>query len=267
MLRGITAKGPTRPAGPVLTLLFWLIALLITINELVFATWNTAAGALLHFVMFWALIIISYFNFNYPESRLYLSLALVPLMRLISISLPLTGLPPVFWYLIVSIPLFFSALSAAKLCGLNSEDLGLTPGNLPVQLATALLGIPLGFIGYFALQQSVGLPFQIPGVWYAPVIIIVCTGFIEEFVFRGVIYKNALEIMSTEKSALLVSFVNAVTNIPNLSFFQVIYSFLLALLLTKIYHRQQSLIGVSFLHGIVNITIFLLCPLLFQAVK
>ena len=81
-----------------------------------------------------------------------------------------------------------------------------------------------------------------------PVIIIVCTGFIEEFVFRGVIYKNALEIMSTEKCFWSAS--STQLRIYLTSLFSGDLLFLLALLLTKIYHRQQSLIGVSFLHGL-----------------
>jgi membrane protease YdiL (CAAX protease family) len=263
MNKQIPTNGRAHLFEVVQLLLFWLIALLITINELIFAFWNAQAGVILHFTLFWSLIVISYFNFKDPASRLYLSLGLIPLIRVISVSMPLNGLSPVFWYLIISVPLFFSALSAAKLAGLDYKEIGLTVGKLPMQLATALIGFPLGFIGYFALQQSVELPFQISGVWYSPMIIILCTGFIEEFIFRGVIYKTALEIMSSGKSTLLVSFINAVMNIPNLSFNQVAYSFLLALLFTKIYDRQESLIGVSLLHGIVNITILMICPHIF----
>ncbi|NLO90176.1 MAG: CPBP family intramembrane metalloprotease [Clostridia bacterium] len=67
---------------------------------------------------------------------------------------------------------------------------------------------------------------------YSAVILIVCTGFLEELIFRGMIYRAAKEKMGTKQSLILVSLINAAMHISNLSFLHVVFVFLLAVLIT-----------------------------------
>ena len=251
---------------------YWFFALFITISELVFACWNAGAGIILHLILFWALMshlfllwalmLISYTIFDNNVPRLYLSLTLIPLMRIISVAVPMSNLSPILWHLLISVPLFLAAFSVARLAGYDRNDLGLTLDNLSVQLLIAWVGIPLGFVGYLVLKElSFNISFALQDLWYSTIILIICTGFLEELLFRGIIYRAALEAMGGRNALLFVSFINATMHISNLSFLHVIYVFLVAVLFTKIYDLQGSIVGISLAHGLLNITLFLICPL------
>jgi len=79
----------------------------------------------------------------------------------LSLSIPLKGVAPQYFYLIPGIPLLAAIFVAAKMAGFRRSDIYLTLGSLQntwknwkVQLAIALLGFPLGFMEYSILHPE-----------------------------------------------------------------------------------------------------------------
>ncbi len=214
-------------------------------------------GILLYFAWFFALIIFGYKAQVVSQRNIYLALAMVPLIRIFSVAMPVSEIPLNYWYAVFSIPIFLSAFTTARFLGLNPEDIGLSKVKLPRQIILGLLGLPLGWTGaQVFLKLPTGTSQQYPDFWLTVIILIVCTGFLEELVFRGILYQTVREQWGSRTSLVLVSFLNASLYISNLSWQQFLLVFVAAMIFTEIFRRHKSLLAVSLAHGLFNIVLY-----------
>jgi len=72
----------------------------------------------------WSFSVASHFKYKEFAPSLYLALTLIPLIRIISVSIPLQGIPEVFGFVVVSVPLFIAGTKVAKMVGLTYAALG-----------------------------------------------------------------------------------------------------------------------------------------------
>jgi membrane protease YdiL (CAAX protease family) len=202
--------------------------------------------------------------------RFYIGLALAPLIRILSLSIPLKGVAPQYFYLIPGIPLLAAIFVAAKMAGFRRSDIYLTLGSLQntwknwkVQLAIALLGFPLGFMEYSILHPEPIVSQLTPGaVMTASIILIIFTGLTEELTFRGIMKRATDDFLGERISVIYVSLVFSVLHITHLSALDVLFVFGVALLFSSIVHQTKSLYGVTLAHGLTNINLFIIGPYL-----
>ncbi len=242
----------------------WLYAVGIGIAELLVIV-NPRAGVLLHMLILAGLLINSAAAYGQPRSKLYVALILGPLIRILSLSLPLAQFPMIYWYAAVSLPLLTAALVAARLNGYSLADVGLRLGDLRknafIHILACLSGIPLGIAEYFILRPApLFEPFNLVGFILPALIFLVCTGFTEEVIFRGIMQKAANDFLGPKHTIFLISFIFAVLHITHISFIDVIFVFAIAVYFTMLVNRTGSILGVTFAHGIINIGLYLIWP-------
>ena len=245
--------------------LIWLYAAAITAAEVVTAYYSPLYGIACHVVLLVALLAHASLAYQQAVNLVYLSLSLAPMIRIMSLSMPLTGIPLIYWYLIISLPLFAAAATVMKFAGFKPREIGLTVGNLPLQLLVALLGVPLGLVEYLILKPAplvTGLTFQ--HVWLPALILLVSTGFLEEFIFRGVMYRAAVETLGKCYGIIYISFIFAVLHITHRSPVDLIFVFAVALLFSMTVGFFRSLLGVSLAHGLTNIGLYIIWPHLWR---
>ncbi len=251
-------------AGNRALIVYWLYGLAITAAEIIVAYGSVKTGIILHILLLGALLAHSAWVFHRGVPWLFLALTLAPLTRILSLSMPLGGIPPVYWYVAISAPLFAAAAGVMRVAGFAPGEVGFTLRNLPVQFLIALIGLPLGFIEFIILKPRPMVTSLAPAeIWFPALVFIVCTGLLEEFVFRGVMYRAALKAVGDKFALVYVSCIFAVLHITHLSLWDVVFVFAVALLFTKIFAWQKSIVGVSLAHGLTNITLYLICPLIF----
>ncbi|MDD2556202.1 MAG: type II CAAX endopeptidase family protein [Syntrophaceticus sp.] len=200
--------------------------------------------------------------------RFYIGFSIAPLIRILSLSMPLQGVAVQYIYLITGIPLLAAIIVAARMAGFQMSDLYLSRKNRQkprhswkVQLAIALIGIPLGLMEYSILRPEPIIPQLTPGaVVTASVILIIFTGFTEELTFRGVMKRATDDLFGVEISAIYVSLVFAVLHITHLSALDVFFVFGIGLLFSSIVQKTESLYGVTLAHGLTNINLFIFGP-------
>lgn len=200
------------------------------------------------------------------HARFYLALTLAPLIRILSLSLPLAVFPLVYWYAVVSFPLLAGAAAVAVLNGYRRRELGLTwgSGRPLLQPLIGLAGFPLGLAEYFILRPQPLAPAPDPAaIWLPALILLVCTGFTEEFIFRGIMQKAAADLLGWKTALVLVSFIFAVLHITHLSVVDVVFVFGVAAFFSAVVYRTGSLFGVTIAHGLTNITMYLIWPFVF----
>ena len=129
-------------------LLLWGYLLVVALAEVLTALVSAELGMTLHALLLVGLTIRGASWQLGAERRLAMALTMAPLTRLISLAMPLTNLPQMAWYPIVSVPLLIAAWLIIRQLRVSRAELGLRSGNLPLQLMLMGCGLGLGFVEY-----------------------------------------------------------------------------------------------------------------------
>ena len=236
--------------------------LAIAMAELVTVYGHPLWGIACHAVILVALIVHSAVATRYPHRPLLLSLALVPLVRIISLCMPLADIPQIWWYLIIYTPLLAAAIVVMRILNYRPEQVGLTFKRFPVQLVVMLTGVVFGVAEYFILApEAMVAELTWQEVWLPALILLLGTGFVEEFIFRGVLQRSAVEAFGGW-GVFYVSLIFPIMHIGFLSWIDVVFVFVVALFFGWVVNKTGSLLGVTLSHGITNIVLYLVAPFL-----
>lgn len=239
--------------------------LAITTAEIVTVFLQPLWGIVAHIAILVTVIMRSARTADKPQRQLVLALALVPLTRIVSLSMPLVNIPQIWWYPIMYGPLAIAAVAIMRILGYSRGDVGLnlSLSSLPVQLAIGLTGFGLGVAEYHILKPEVWVDkFIWSELWLPSLMLGASTGFVEEFIFRGVLQRSAWERFGWG-GLIYVSVIFAVLHVGFLSWVDIIFVFGVALLFAWIVKRTGSLLGVTLAHALTNVTLYLMAPLLF----
>lgn len=230
---------------------------------------SSVIGIICHIIILMATIIDAALISRYVYGRLILSLAIIPLIRIISLSLPLADMPQTLQYPIIYLPLLAAAIVLVRILDLGVKDIGIRFGFLPLQLVIGLAGVVFGIVEYLILTPEphvTELTWQ--AAWLPALILLLATGFVEEFIFRGVLQRTATEAFGGW-GIVYISFIFAVLHIGwiqadnPLAWLDVIFVFVVALFFSWVVKKTGSLFGVTLSHGITNIVLFIVAPFFF----
>lgn len=238
-----------------------LYLLVITAAELVTTFVNPIGGIIFHAVILFALLVHASLAFPRSSYKLYLSLCLAPLIRILSLSMPLTDIPQIYWYVIIAVPLLIATFLIIRMLRYRRFEVGLTLGKLPTQFLIGATGIAFGFIEYQILKPE---PLLSAFNWWilpAALLLLVATGFAEELVFRGVMQRSSLEMMGIW-GLLYVTVIFAVLHIGYKSAPDVFFVFAIGLFFALMVKKTGSLLGASLSHGLTNVFLYLIIPFL-----
>ena len=206
---------------------------------------------------------------DHYQSKLVLSLALVPLIRIFSLVLPLTQIPQIWWYPIIYAPLLAAALAMAYILGYAWSDIGINLRKWQLQLLVPILGLGLGYLEYRILAPQPLVEGLTWGNALLPAaLLFVSTGVVEEVIFRGVMQKSATDDMGI-RGIIYVGFIFAILHVgwsvgPGESIWawlELLFVFGVALLFGWIVKKTGSLLGVILCHGVINVVLFVIAPL------
>lgn len=233
----------------------------ICASELITTYYSLELGLSLHAVLLFALLIHSSLEESYNFSNLLMSMMAIPMIRIISLSLPIMQIEPLYRFFIIAIPLFAASFMIIRIQKLNRVNLGLTLGNIPIQLVIALSGLVLGFIEYLILKPAPLITnFDFIAVLSASFIILISTGLAEELLFRGIIQKNIENVYGNIFGLLYASLLFTCLHIGWNSIFDWAFVFMVALFYGYVFQRTRCLFGITLSHGISNSMLFLVMP-------
>ncbi len=249
-------------AKPGLGLALFYLATIIG-AEVVTNFFDLVVGLICHTVILTALIVHSSLAKEAPNRNLLLALCLAPLTRILSLSMPLFQFPAVYWYLIIYPTLFLSAWVARQRLGFTPREIGLCFRNVPQQLLIALSGVIFGVAEYLILRPEPLIPELTWGMVLLLVFALVAgTGFVEEFVFRGVLQRASITAMGRWRGMVYVALLFAALHLIHHSVVDIIFVFLVGLFFGWIVNKTGSLLGVTLAHGITNTLVYLVIPFL-----
>jgi hypothetical protein len=238
--------------------LFYLLA--ITIAEMVTILNSPLYGVILHGFLVVGLLAHASFNTKPINQKLYLALVLVPFIRILSLSMPLGAIPIVYWYAIIAVPLLTATFISMRLLGYSRWDVGLTAKRIPIQVLIGLIGLPLGILEYIVLKpEPLTESFSAETIVLPAVILIIGTGFTEEFIFRGVLQKAASDKMRGW-GLLYVSVLFSLLHVGYYSLLEIVFVFSVGLFFAWLVAKTGSIMGTSLAHGLLNVCLFIIMP-------
>jgi membrane protease YdiL (CAAX protease family) len=242
---------------------FYLYFIAFTVTELLTTFLEPVAGVICHGIILIAILINSAFIQDNRCRNLVISLSLVPLVRIMSLSMPLARLPQIYWYILIYTPLLVAAIVVMRIIGLKAHNIGLVVRGLPVQVAAGIIfGLAVGVIEMAILKpQPLVTEFTFNAIWLPAIIIFITTGFVEELIFRGVLQQTAEAFMG-RMGYIYISAVFAILHIGHLSLTDVILVFAIAICFAAMVKRTGSLIGVIVAHGVTNVFLYFIGPFL-----
>ena len=238
----------------------------IVAAEIVTAHYNVEYGLIIHTIILAALLINSSVTRSHNFSNLLRAMMILPMIRIIGLTIPLMQVKELYWFPVIAIPLFAASFVLMRSQKLNRKKVGLVLGNIPIQLAVALSGVVLGFTEYIILKpQPLISTLSLETVLFASIILIISTGFAEELLFRGILQKNAEKILGNIWGLLYVAILFTALHIGWNSLLDLLFVFCVALFYGYTFQKTGSLFGITFSHGISNSFLFLVMPFIFPA--
>lgn len=240
-----------------------LLVAAICACEVVLVFVNLALGVLLDAIVLGAILWLQAVSPGHLERRTMVPLALVPLLRILSLTMPLPGIPPVYWTGLVGAPLAIGAVLAARAAGLGRGDLGLKRSPWLPQVAIAALGLPAGLAAWLI---GVPTPFVEDGATPAEIILValllvVFVAVTEEFIFRGVV-QAGLSVAYARGAVLMGAVLYGTLYLASLSLGYAVFMTLIGLLFGLLADRTGSIVGVCASHAILVLGAFLAWPAL-----
>jgi len=244
--------------------IFWIYLLLLTAAELLSASSVPRSGLVLHATILVTLLIHAGLTSSVEERRLALGLILAPMIRLLSLSLPLPSLPQSLWYPTVAVPLLITTALIIRQVHVSPREIGLSGRGFLLQLPLAGIGIALGVVEYAILKPA---PLIDARGWESILLpalsLLIFTGLTEELIFRGLLQSVSPPVVG-RLALVYVSLLFAVLHIGYRSVADFVFVFTVGLGFAFVVHWSGSILGVTLAHGVTNTTLFLVMPNLVQ---
>jgi uncharacterized protein len=217
-------------------------------------------GAAFHAVVLFALLNTYAIAPDRPAARVLPVLALVPLLRLFSLTMPSRHFAEIWWYAMVGAPLLLAAFLATRAVPVAWPGLRLGRRALPLQAAIALAGAPLGLAAYGILTPAPLIsPLTAPRLLGGAFILIVFSAFLEELIFRGLLQGAARELFG-RFGLVIVSVLYASLYVGSLSAPYVGFVGVVGLMFAVAVERTGILWGAVGAHALMNIGLLLVWP-------
>ncbi|MCJ7443263.1 MAG: CPBP family intramembrane metalloprotease [Methanotrichaceae archaeon] len=200
----------------------------------------------------------------YTVNRLYVALMLLPLFRLLNVAMPVFFHLTLYSYMFVYLPMFLPIYLIMKDGIFSRQEAGITAKNfwlfIPIALA---LGFAIGWGEYQILRPEMLIPdLSLINILILSLIMIVCVGVVEEFMFR-----SALQTAMEEKLGALTGliFTSLIFGLMHSGYHltgEIIYVSLAGLAFGLLFWASRSLPVIALAHGVTNISLFVITPAL-----
>jgi len=232
-------------------------------------------GLGMHILLVFTLMFLSVF-LQAKDARLaslLVAVSLASLVRVFSLAVPrfaflATPESNVYntipWLGLVSVPLLMSVAAVAYVQGLRPRDLGLLIHRwqeVPLQLAVAMTGLPLGLLEFAILRPHAWIQQETTVLLLTGgLVIFLATGLSEELIFRGILLTRAVEALDERYGLLYVTAIFASLHLYFLSATDMAFVFAVGLFYGFVVLNTRNLWGVILSHSLGNVILYLVAP-------
>ncbi|MDF0591215.1 DUF1616 domain-containing protein [Candidatus Methanocrinis natronophilus] len=244
----LTYRDPTMPA------------FMIVVAELLLFEGYVDAGVVVHGMNLIALVISSAF----VPGRTHQALMLLPLFRLVNVAVPIFFQLTLYSYALVYAPMFIPIYLILKSGRFSRQEIGIEFRNFWIYLPVAVvIGLFLGWVEYQVIRPEMLIPeVNLKGVIMLSIIMIFFVGLIEEFMFRSVLQTALIDWIGSTKGLLAASLLFGLMHSGYGLYTEMVFVSVAGIVFGLFFIKTKSLSLVSIMHGVTNISLFLLVPML-----
>jgi membrane protease YdiL (CAAX protease family) len=245
------------------------VYLAIPVIAIAFAELMIYSGRILEAIEIHAIILLglcfsTIFIKNKEIQKTYQALILLPILRLVNLSMPFFYEEPlydlIFIYSLMAIP--------ASIAATNQEftrtQLGITFEKIAIYIPlSVLIGLLLGIGEFFILGKNpLSQDLSILNFLSLTIIMVFLVSPVEEVIFRSIL-QNRLEIVLGSRDALIITsilFGLMLSGYGNI--YEIIYISSVGALIGYLFQRTRSLPLITLIHGFMNVFFFGIIPFL-----
>lgn len=239
-----SARAVSKESGGRTVLYLAAVFYLFTLLNEYLAIYNPFYSAVASAVIIFLALNIAALNANNALYLILPTLALVPFLRLLSLVLPLTISVTQVWYLLVSVPVLVAIFFILHTRKIPLAEIGLRLSPWRTQLPIALIGLPIGFIGYLILHPQPLFSSNGLLMWAANLLtVLFCVALTEEVLFRGILLRILSEV-NVKFPDLWLAILYASLHWGSKSLAYVVYMGVVGWLFARYARRTHSILGV-----------------------
>lgn len=236
--------------------------LFIAFAELLLFSGRNGTAVWIHIITLIALSLSNLYIKDPKIHNIYQSLMLLPVLRLVNLSMPVfydkTLYTFIFVYGPLAIPVAVIIMNQRKVL----EQIGISRKNIGVYM---ILSIPLGFLvglgEYLTIRPQSLIPdLTFESLLILSIIMIFFVGLVEELIFRSIIQTRLEQALSAIESILITSFLFGLMHSGYGTFYEILYTGFVGLFMGFAFYKTRSLPFVAVLHGLVNVFLFGILP-------
>lgn len=213
-------------------------------------------GIICYLFLLLVLIVGTSFTKDTPEHEFYLAMGLVPLVRIVGLSMPLSEVSTQYSLLLMALPIMAGAIAVAVVLRYPVTEIGLSVRGIPLQMLVVLLGAVIGLVDHHILRPE---PLMEEATWQGvlawTLVFLIATGVVEEFAFRGVL-QRASESLGAGGWIYVAVFSSAL-QIGHRSALHWLLALGMGLLYGWTVKKTGSILGVSLSHATVNVCLYI----------
>lgn len=242
-------------------LVLWLYLAGFVLAELNSNGQRLVLGLIIHACLLVALLTQGVVSEN-KIGKLYTAMAIIPLIRLLSLSMPFWLTDRTGYFAMVNLPLIVSTVVAIYILGYRLQDFSFSFRYPFQQVLVIFTSLVIGTLERLIIQpEPLAKSLALQDVILPMLSLMLFTGLSEELLFRGILQKTATEALGTWPGILYISALFGIMHIGWNSFLDVIFVSLVGVYFAWIVHHTKSLLGVTIAHGFANIMLFIIIPL------
>lgn len=240
---------------------------LVGFAEVLVATVNPLAGLVVHATVMLSLLAHAGFLAvrSEPASRMALVMSLLPLVRIVSLTTPLSRFSYFQWFILLGAVLYGAVFATIRLLKPSAEEVRLVPPaakHVPLEVGVALAGVGIGFAEYTLIKPGAVLPDASLVTLLGPALLLIAaTGLLEETLFRGLLPRYISPVMGATAALVVPAAAQAVMGLGFLNPLHVGLVFATGLFYGVVARKTGSILGIGVSHGLANVMLFLVLPL------
>ena len=207
---------------------------------------------------------IAYLYIKDPEiHKLHQALMLLPVLRLINLSMPVFFETTLYAFIFVYGPLAIPVAVIVIHQRHSLKQIGISIKNIEAYM---ILAIPLGFFlglgEYLTLRPGYLIPdLEFMNLLTLSVIMVFFVGFVEEIIFRSILQTRLQEALSVPEALAITSILFGLMHSGYGNFHEMLYTGFVGLILGFMFYKTKSLPFIAVMHGFVNVFLFGVFPL------
>lgn len=195
--------------------------------------------------------------------KIHLPLMLLPLLRLVNLSMPVFTKMTLYTFVLYNTPLAIPIAAIIIHQRDSLADIGITKKHL---LPYIIISVPLSFLlglgEYLTIRPGYLIPdLSFENLLLLTVIMVFFVGLVEELIFRSLLQTRLEQALNIPEALLITSFLFGIMHSGYGTYYEMLYAGFVGLVIGLIFHKTRSLPFIAVLHGFVNVFLFGILPL------